>query len=160
MVNAVNLTDGLDGLASTCALTVGAFFTVASIVLEETVFSSFLGACLLGVAMGFLVYNLYPAKIFMGDSGSLYLGALIAGSGVAIGNPFLVLIYGGIFLIEAISVMLQVSYFKLTGGKRIFKMAPLHHHFEKSGFSEMKIVTIFAIANFAFCIVAFIGLIL
>lgn len=160
MVNAVNLTDGLDGLASTCSLTVGAFFIVAGIVLEDTIFSSFLGACLIGVAMGFLVFNLYPAKIFMGDSGSLYLGALVAGSGVAIGNPILVLIYGGVFFIEAISVMLQVAYFKLSGGKRLFKMAPIHHHFEKSGFSEMQIVTIFGITNTIFCAFAFLGLVL
>ena len=157
-VNAVNLTDGLDGLASTCVLTVGAFLTVAGILKLENNAMSFFGAILIGSTLGFLIYNLHPAKIFMGDTGSLYLGSIVVGTSFITDNPLLVVIYGFIFMLEALSDILQVLYFKLTKGKRLFKMAPFHHHLEKSGFSEMKIVAIFGLVNVIFCIVAFLGM--
>ena len=159
VTNAVNLTDGIDGLASTCVLTVGTFFAFVSFVLYDSVSLSFFGAILMGASLGFLFFNLHPAKIFMGDTGSLFFGALVVGVSFAINTPLLVLLYGFVFILEAISVILQVVYFKATKGKRLFKMAPLHHHFEKSGFSEMKVVSIFGIVNALFCIIAFLGII-
>jgi phospho-N-acetylmuramoyl-pentapeptide-transferase len=112
----------------------------------------------MGATLGFLVFNLHPAKIFMGDTGSLFFGAIVVGASFIIGNPLLVVVYGFIFMIEAASDIIQVVYFKLTKGKRLFKMAPLHHHFEKSGFSEMKIVALFGIINVLFCVAAFWGI--
>ena len=156
-VNAVNLTDGIDGLASTCVLTVGAFFTFVGVLKLENIALIFLGSLLMGATLGFLVFNLHPAKIFMGDTGSLFFGAIVVGASFIIGNPLLVVVYGFVFMIEAASDIIQVVYFKLTKGKRLFKMAPLHHHFEKSGFSEMKIVALFGITNVIFCIAAFWG---
>lgn len=158
IVNSVNLTDGLDGLAAAIALTVGLFISFVSFTVFDSLSTTLLGAILLGAAIGFLVFNLYPARIFMGDTGSLFLGAIVVSISFVLNNPLLVLIYGFVFVIEALSDILQVGYFKLSHGKRIFKMAPLHHHFEKSGFSEMKIVTIFTIVNIAFCILAYFGL--
>lgn len=157
VVNAVNLTDGIDGLASTCVLTVGMFFTAVGIRVEESISLSFFGAILIGGTAGFLIYNLHPAKIFMGDTGSLFWGAIVVGASFIFDNPFLVVIYGFIFICEALSDILQVLYFKLSKGKRLLKMAPLHHHLEKSGFSEMKIVSLFGVINAIFCALAFIG---
>ena len=154
-VNAVNLTYGLDGLASTCALTIGLFLAFVAFTLYNSTSLSFLGSSLIGGTIGFLCFNLHPAKIFMGDTGSLFFGGLVVGSSFALGNIFLVFIYGLIFLLEALSVILQVAFFKITKGKRLFKMAPLHHHFERSGLSEMKIVSIFGFASFLFCTIAF-----
>ena len=159
-VNAVNLTDGIDGLASTCVLTVGMFFSVVGITKESSISLSFFGAILIGATVGFLIYNLHPAKIFMGDTGSLFLGAIVVGASFILDNPFLVIIYGFIFICEALSDILQVVYFKLTKGKRLFKMAPLHHHLEKCGFSEMKIVSVFGIINAIFCSIAFVGMVI
>ena len=136
IVNAVNLTDGIDGLASTCVLTVGVFFTFASIIKLESSSLSVFGAILTGSALGFLVYNLHPAKIFMGDTGSLFFGSLVVASSFVLDNPFFVIIYGFVFICEAASDILQVAYFKITKGKRLFKMAPLHHHFQKKGSSN------------------------
>lgn len=155
VTNAVNLTDGLDGLASTCVLSVGAFISFVGLAAIESVALCFFGASLLGAMLGFLIFNFHPAKIFMGDTGSLFLGALVVGISFAINNPLLVLIYGFVFICEALSVVLQVTYFKLTKGKRLFKMAPLHHHFEKSGYSEIKVVYLFGIISVIFCIIAF-----
>ena len=158
VVNAVNLTDGLDGLASTCSLAVGAFISLCGVVIEENTVSSFIGAILIGVPTSFLIFNIHPAKIFMGDTGSLFIGALVVSSAFAMNNPLLVLIFGFPFIFEAVSVMIQVAYFKLTKGKRLFKMAPFHHHLEKCGMNEMKIVSIFGLVSVLFCALALFGL--
>lgn len=132
-VNGVNFTDGLDGLASSVTLIVAVFFTVVSIGLGGGV-EPMTGA-VVGGLMGFLLFNVYPAKIFMGDTGSLALGGFVAGTAYVLEMPLFILLVGLIYLIEVLSVMLQVSYFKATHGKRIFKMAPIHHHFELCGWS-------------------------
>lgn len=154
-VNAVNLTDGIDGLATSIALTVGVLFAAISLFIVQSMEITFFSSTLIGLLLAFLIFNRHPAKIFMGDTGSLFLGAIIVGFSFLIDNVLLVLIYGFVFLIEAISVILQVIIFKVTG-KRILKMAPIHHHFEKKGWSENKIVTIFSIVNLMACILAFI----
>jgi len=158
IVNSVNLTDGLDGLAASVVLTVGLFVTVVGFREISGLSATIIGATLLGSTIGFLTFNLYPARIFMGDTGSLFLGAIVVSVSFLLNNPLLVLVYGFVFVIEALSDILQVAYFKLTRGKRIFKMAPLHHHFEKSGFSEMKIVAIFTVVNAFFCLIAYLCL--
>lgn len=158
VVNSVNLTDGLDGLASSVTLTVGLFITFISFVKTDSAIATLIGAILLGSTIGFLTFNLYPAKIFMGDTGSLFLGAIVVSISFLLNSPLLVFIYGFVFIVEALSDILQVGYFKLTHGKRIFKMAPLHHHFEKSGLSEMKIVVLFTVVNILFCFIAYFGL--
>lgn len=157
IVNSVNLTDGIDGLASTVTFIVAAFFAVAAFRFGawETVFLSALTA---GACLGFLVYNFYPARVFMGDTGSLFLGGLVVGAAFMINNPAIIFIAGLIYLIESASVMIQVTYFKLTGGKRFFKMAPIHHHFEKCGWSEIKIVAVFGVTTAVMCIAAYFGL--
>jgi phospho-N-acetylmuramoyl-pentapeptide-transferase len=157
IINSVNLTDGIDGLASTVTFLVAAFFAVAAFRFGawETVFLSALTA---GACLGFLVYNFYPAKIFMGDTGSLFLGGLAVGAAFMINNPAIILIAGLIYLVESASVIIQVTYFKLTGGKRFFKMSPIHHHFEKSGWSELKIVAVFGVITSVMCIAAYFGL--
>ncbi|MBQ4592801.1 MAG: phospho-N-acetylmuramoyl-pentapeptide-transferase [Clostridia bacterium] len=140
--NAVNLTDGLDGLCSSVTLVVGLFFTAAGYMnglAEPDGDVILLGAVLIGACAGFLVYNFYPARVFMGDTGSLFLGGLVVGGSFMIDNPLLVVVFGIVYIIETASVILQVGYFKLTHGKRLFKMAPIHHHFEKCGWSEIKI---------------------
>jgi len=152
-VNGTNFTDGLDGLASTVTLVVAAFFTAVSLVkgagLEP------ISAAVCGGLMGFPLYNAYPAKIFMGDSGSLALGGFAAGMAYMMQMPLFILLVGLIYLVEVLSVMLQVSYFKATHGKRIFKMAPIHHHFELCGWSETRIVTVFSIVTTVMCLIAF-----
>lgn len=157
IINAVNLTDGVDGLASSVTLAVGAFFAVAAFslgLLPETLLSGItMGSCL-----GFLVYNFYPAKVFMGDTGSLYLGGLVIGMAYMLENPLIIVIVGIIYICEAGSVIIQVSYFKLTHGKRIFKMTPIHHHFEKSGWSELKIVGVFSLVTVIAGAVALLGI--
>ena len=158
VVNSVNLTDGIDGLASGVAFTVGVFFSVINIAYYNDEVVSLFAGLLLGTTLGFLIYNFHPAKIFMGDTGSLYLGALVVAMSFLIDNILLVLIYAFVFVCEAFSDIIQVIYFKLSHGKRLFKMAPLHHHFEKSGWSEIKIVTVFMLVNSALCILAFFGL--
>lgn len=157
MVNSVNLTDGIDGLASAVVFTIGLLVAILSLVYIESYPIMFIGALLIGSSVGFLIYNFYPAKIFMGDTGSLYFGGLIAASPFLIGNLLLVIIYGFVFIAEALSDILQVTYFKITKGKRIFKMAPLHHHFEKCGWSEVKIVIVFSLVNLLFCVIVFMG---
>jgi len=151
-VNAVNLTDGLDGLASGVTLIVGLFLAIVSIFSKKSDMAIFSGA-IVGSCMGFLRYNAYPAMVFMGDTGSLMLGGAIFSIAVMLKQPVLVMIIGGLYIIEAISVMLQVMYYKLTK-KRIFKMAPLHHHFELLGWDEAKVVVVFWIFTIIFCLVA------
>ncbi len=143
--NAVNITDGIDGLCSSVTLVVGLFFTAAGYMnglAEPDGATILLGAVMIGACAGFLVYNFYPARVFMGDTGSLFLGGLVVGGSFMIGNPVIVLVVGLVYVIETASVILQVGYFKLTHGKRLFKMAPIHHHFEKCGWSEIKIVVV------------------
>ncbi|MBP5269631.1 MAG: phospho-N-acetylmuramoyl-pentapeptide-transferase [Clostridia bacterium] len=143
IVNAVNLTDGIDGLASSVSGIYGLLFTFIGAVSGDIPLAA-LSASVFGGTSGFLVYNFYPARILMGDTGSLFLGGTVAGLAFLIGNPLIMLLAGIVFVIEAASVILQVGYFKITHGKRLFKMAPIHHHFEKCGWSEIKIVAVFS----------------
>ena len=138
-VNAVNITDGIDGLSS-----------------SVTVPGVFAGA-LVGGLLGFLCYNHYPAKVFMGDTGSLFLGGAVAALAFAYDMPLILLLVGFVYLCETLSDIIQVTYFKLTHGKRIFKMAPLHHHFEMCGWKETKIVAVFAAVSALFCVLAYLG---
>lgn len=135
IVNCANLTDGIDGLASSVALTIG---SVLFLVLCATAEISVISAAMAGATLGFLFFNVNPAQIFMGDTGSLFLGALVASLAFSLGNPFIAILLGGVYVIEGVSVILQVAFFKLTR-RRIFKMAPLHHHLEKCGLTENRI---------------------
>lgn len=156
MVNSVNLTDGIDGLASTVTLVVMGFFAVVAFdVMSESL--TLISATLIGGMIGFLIYNLHPAKVFMGDTGSLFLGGIVTGCAFLINNPLIIVIAGGIFVLEAASDIIQVGCYKLTH-KRVFKMAPIHHHFEKCGWNEAKIVTVFGGVTLLLCIVAWFGL--
>ncbi len=156
-VNGVNFTDGVDGLVSTVTLPVCAFYVVAG---ETTGIygTSMTAAATMGALFGFLMHNAHPAKIFMGDTGSLALGGFVAASAYMTGTPIFVLMVGFVYWIEILSVMLQVSYFKITKGKRIFRMAPIHHHFELGGWSETKVVTVFASITAALCAIGICGL--
>jgi len=155
-VNAVNLTDGIDGLASGVTLPVMVFFTVTALGKEKFGLAAF-PATLAGGLIGFLFYNFYPAQAFMGDTGSLFLGGAVVGLAFALDIPLVLLLVGLIYIIETLSDILQVSYFKLTHGKRIFKMAPIHHHFEMCGWSEKKIWTVFVLTTVVMCVVAWFG---
>ena len=155
-VNAVNLTDGIDGLASGVTLPVMVFFTVTALGKEKFGLAAF-PATLAGGLIGFLFYNFYPAQVFMGDTGSLFLGGAVVGLAFALDMPLVLLLVGLIYIIETLSDILQVSYFKLTHGKRIFKMAPIHHHFEMCGWSEKKIWTVFVLTTVVMCVVAWFG---
>ena len=151
-VNGTNFTDGLDGLAYSVTLLVAVFFTVVAIGTGST--AAPVCAAVAGALMGFLVFNVYPASVFMGDTGSLALGGFVASTALLLKMPLYILIVGAIYLIEVLSVILQVGYFKITHGKRIFKMAPIHHHFEQSGWSETKVVAVFSIVTALFCLIA------
>lgn len=154
--NGVNFTDGLDGLCSSVTIVVAGFFAVVSI-RENIAITPVIGA-IIGALIGFLVYNVHPAKVFMGDTGSLAIGGFIASLALIMQMPLFIVIVGFIYLIEVVSVMIQVTYFKRTGGKRFFKMAPIHHHYEILGFSETRIVAIFSIITFLLSVIAYIGL--
>ncbi|MCT8976074.1 phospho-N-acetylmuramoyl-pentapeptide-transferase [Clostridium sp. CX1] len=154
--NAVNLTDGLDGLATSVTLLVMTFFALVSLATGHYTLSIFCGV-VAGALLGFLRYNAFPARIFMGDTGSLALGGAVAAVAMILKLPLLVIIVGGIYVAETLSVILQVISFKTTG-KRIFKMSPLHHHFELSGWHETKVVSIFCIVTVVLCLVAFLSL--
>lgn len=154
MTNAVNLTDGLDGLASGVTAFVSLFFAVAGITYGISS-GAYFCAALCGGCLGFLVFNKNPAKIFMGDTGSLALGGGLAAAAIVMKLELLLPVVGLIYVIEALSVILQVGYFKLTGGKRIFKMAPIHHHFEKCGFKEVQVVIAFWIFAIICCFIGF-----
>jgi phospho-N-acetylmuramoyl-pentapeptide-transferase len=156
VTNAVNLTDGLDGLATTVTLLVMAFFSVVSFISGHYTLSIFCGV-VAGALLGFLKFNAFPAQVFMGDTGSLALGGAVAAVAMMLKLPLIIIIVGGIYLIEALSVVLQVGSFKLTK-KRIFKMAPIHHHFELSGWHETKVVSIFCIVTVILCLVAFLSI--
>ena len=155
-VNSVNLTDGLDGLASFITLAVSAFFVIIA---KKMGYEGAAVACaaLAGGLIGFLIYNIYPAKVFMGDMGSLFLGGFISAFAVRYGLELVLIICGGVFVMETLSVIMQVTSFKLTG-KRIFKMSPLHHHFEMCGFKETKIVALFTFVTVILCAVAYLGM--
>lgn len=155
-VNAVNLTDGIDGLASGVTLPIMIFFVMTGIVMQNMAVS-LLAASIAGGLSAFLIYNFNPAKVFMGDTGSLFLGGIVAGLAFAIDIPLILILVGFIYIIETLSDIIQVLYFKKTGGKRFFKMAPIHHHFEMSGYSEKKIVFIFTSITVFMCIIAYIG---
>ena len=157
VVNSVNLIDGIDGLNSTVTFVVGAYFTVTAFIIGS-IQSAMLAAMLIGGCLGFLVYNFYPAKLFMGDTGSLFLGGIVIGLAFMVDNPLIIVVAGLIYIIESLSSMIQVGYFKLTHGKRFFKMAPIHHHFEKCGWSELKIVGMFSLFTFVMCVIAYFGI--
>ncbi|WP_138202576.1 phospho-N-acetylmuramoyl-pentapeptide-transferase [Haloimpatiens lingqiaonensis] len=154
--NAVNLTDGLDGLASSVTLLVMTFFALVSFAMGEYKIAIFC-ATTAGALLGFLRYNAFPAAVFMGDTGSLALGGAVAAVAMMLKLPLIVLIVGGIYVLEALSVIIQVTSFKLTG-KRVFKMSPIHHHFELSGWHETKVVSMFSIITTILCLVAFLSL--
>ncbi len=154
VVNSVNLTDGIDGLASSETFVAGAFFALCAFAVGSL--SAVIGsAAAVGAALGFLIYNFYPARVFMGDTGSLFFGGLLVGLAYTLENPLIILCFGCMFIAETLSVMLQVSFFKLTK-KRIFKMSPIHHHFEMCGWKETKIVGIFCLIALIFSSISFI----
>lgn len=155
-VNAVNITDGLDGLSTSVSIPVALFFVSAATWWGYTQLGIFAGA-LLGGLLAFLLYNAHPAKVFMGDTGSLFLGGAVAGLAFAFDMPLILLLVGIIYIIETLSDIIQIIFFKLTHGKRIFKMAPIHHHFEMCGWSEIKIVTVFTAVSTLFCALALLG---
>lgn len=154
--NGVNLTDGLDGLNSSVTVLVATFFTVVALG-EGSGIAPVTGA-VAGGLLGFLLFNVYPAKVFMGDTGSLALGGFVAVSAFVLHMPLIILLVGFIYVVEVCSVVLQVTYFKATGGKRLFKMAPIHHHFELCGWSETRIVAVFSIVTALLCLVAYLGI--
>ena len=156
MVNALNLTDGVDGLLGSTGAVMGAYFLLFGVAGKNGTYW-LCGLFLLGACLGFLLFNAHPAKIFMGDTGSLFLGGLVAGAGLVGGRAPEVLVAGGVFVLEAASVALQVVYFKCTHGKRLFKMAPLHHHFEKSGMGENAVVALFSLLGVCFAALALWG---
>lgn len=151
-VNGTNFTDGLDGLASSVTVMVATFFSVVAIGTESGIEP--ITCAVVGALLGFLLFNVHPASVFMGDTGSLALGGFVAGTAYMLQMPIFIIIVGAIYLIEVLSVMLQVSYFKITKGKRIFKMAPIHHHFELCGWSETKVVAVFSIVTALLSLVA------
>ena len=154
-VNGTNFTDGLDGLASSVTVLVATFFTVVAIGTNSGIEP--ITCAVVGALLGFLLFNVHPASVFMGDTGSLALGGFVAASAYMMQMPIFIAIVGFIYLLEVGSVMLQVSYFKMTGGKRIFKMAPIHHHFELCGWSETRVVAVFSIVTALLCLVALMG---
>ncbi|MBQ7415891.1 MAG: phospho-N-acetylmuramoyl-pentapeptide-transferase [Oscillospiraceae bacterium] len=157
-VNAVNLTDGVDGLCGSVTVPVMVFFTAAA-VLNNKLDVALLPACLVGGLISYLFYNWHPAKVFMGDTGSLFLGGVICGLAFALNMPLILVLIGLVYIVETLSVILQVSYFKITKGKRLFKMSPIHHHFEMCGWKEVKICLVFSAVSTAMCVIAWLGII-
>ena len=162
MVNSVNLTDGIDGLAASITLIVAVFFSICAFwlyptspILSESL--TLITGALIGGMIGFLIYNLHPAKVFMGDTGSLFLGGILTGAAFLINNPLIIVIAGGVFVMEALSDIIQVASCKIRK-KRVFKMAPIHHHFERCGWKEGKIVGVFSLVTVILCVVAWFGL--
>lgn len=156
-VNSVNLTDGVDGLSSSVTLPVMVFFTAASVALGEYDLA-LLPASLIGGLIAYLTYNWHPAKVFMGDTGSLFLGGVVCAMAFALEMPLILILVGFVYICETMSDILQISYFKLTHGKRLFKMAPIHHHFEMCGWKEERIVLSFAGVSAIMCILAWFGI--
>jgi phospho-N-acetylmuramoyl-pentapeptide-transferase len=153
----VNLTDGVDGLCGSVTVPVMVFFAAAAIAMGKFEVA-LLPACLIGGLVGYLFYNWHPAKVFMGDTGSLFLGGIVCGLAFALNMPLILLLVGLVYIMETLSVILQVGYFKLTHGKRIFKMAPIHHHFEMCGWREVKIVFVFSALSAVMCGLAWLGI--
>ncbi len=151
-VNGTNFTDGLDGLASSVTVLVATFFTVVAVGTKSGIEP--VTCAVVGALLGFLLFNVYPASVFMGDTGSLALGGFVASTAYMLQMPIFIVIVGMIYLVEVLSVMIQVTYFKKTGGKRIFKMAPIHHHFELCGWSETRVVAVFSIITAILCLIA------
>ena len=158
VTNAVNLTDGLDGLASSVTAVCGVGYLVIAVIIDFTLTAS-VSAALLGGVMAFLVYNAYPAKVFMGDTGSMFLGGMVVMLAFTLKDPGLIILMAGLYILEALSVMLQVFWYKLTH-KRIFLMSPIHHHYEKKGLKEPQIVTMFSAVELVFVIAAVVSVIL
>ncbi len=154
-VNGANFTDGVDGLASSVTVLIATFFTVVAIGTGSGLEP--ITCAVVGALLGFLLFNVYPASVFMGDTGSLALGGFVASTAYMMQMPIFILIVGIIYWVELLSVMIQVTYFKKTGGKRIFRMAPIHHHFELGGWSETRVVAVFSIVTAIFCLVALMG---
>ncbi|MCR5419897.1 MAG: phospho-N-acetylmuramoyl-pentapeptide-transferase [Lachnospiraceae bacterium] len=154
-VNGSNFTDGLDGLASSVTAAIAAFFGIVAFINGEGV--AVAAMALLGSLLGFLLYNVHPASVFMGDTGSLALGGFVVAMAYMLKMPIFILIVAFIYLAEVLSVIIQVGYFKISGGKRIFKMAPIHHHFELCGWSETRVVAVFTIITILLCIVGYIA---
>lgn len=152
IVNSANLTDGIDGLVSSVSLIIMAFFAFCAFRLGSEGLGVISGAAM-GGCLGFLVYNFHPARVFMGDTGSLFLGGITVGAAFMMGSPLIIVLAGLIFIIEAMSDIIQVLYYKKTK-KRFFKMAPIHHHFEKCGWSEVKVVTVFTLFTLVMCLIA------
>lgn len=155
--NSSNLTDGLDGLASSVGSIVSLFFAVACSSLAGHVDGGIISGALAGGLLGFLIYNAYPARVFMGDTGSLYIGGLIGAVAISAGLELFIIISAFIFLFEALSVIIQVAVFKKTK-KRVFKMAPVHHHFEMCGWKETKVVAVFALVTLLLCVISYLAL--
>lgn len=154
--NGVNFTDGVDGLCSSVTILVATFFGVVSICMGNNIAP--IAGAVIGALMGFLMFNVHPAKVFMGDTGSLALGGFVAATALVMKMPLFIIIVGLIYLVEMLSVIIQVTYFKLTHGKRVFKMAPIHHHFELCGWSETQVVGIFTVVTAIMCILGFLAL--
>ena len=156
-VNAVNLTDGVDGLCASVTVPVMVFFTAAGVCMNKFDLA-LLPAALTGGLIAYLFYNWHPAKVFMGDTGSLFLGGIVCGLAFALDMPLVLILVGFVYLMETLSVILQVGYFKLTHGKRLFKMSPIHHHFEMCGWKEEKICLVFTTVTALMCLVAWLGI--
>lgn len=154
-VNGTNFTDGLDGLASSVTVLVATFFSVVAIGTGSGIEP--VTCAVVGALLGFLLFNVYPASVFMGDTGSLALGGFVAAAAYMMQMPLFLVIVGFIYMIEVLSVIIQVTYFKMSGGKRIFKMAPIHHHFELCGWAETRVVAVFSIVTALLCLVALMG---
>jgi len=154
-VNGANFTDGLDGLASSVTVLIATFFTVVAIGTNSGIEP--ITCAVVGALLGFLLFNVHPASVFMGDTGSLALGGFVASTAYMMQMPIFILIVAMVYWIEILSVMIQVLYFKKTGGKRFFRMAPIHHHFELCGWSETKVVAVFSIFTAILCLIALMG---
>lgn len=157
-VNAVNLTDGIDGLATGVTMPVMLFFGMVALRMQDDAVAKF-SLALFGGLTAFLCYNFHPARVFMGDTGSLFLGAAVCGAAFALDMPLILIVVGLVYIVETVSVIIQVTYFKLTHGKRVFRMTPIHHHFEMGGWSEVKIFTVFTLLTVALCILAWFGIV-
>ena len=155
-VNGVNFTDGLDGLAASVTIMVATFFSVVAVGTGSGIEP--ITCAVVGALMGFLLFNVFPARVFMGDTGSLALGGFVAGTAYMLQMPLFLLLVGLIYMVEVLSVIIQVTYFKKTGGKRIFKMAPIHHHFELCGWSETRVVAVFSIITAILCMIGLLAL--
>lgn len=155
--NAVNITDGVDGLCGSVTLPVMIFFTAAAFAMGKYDLA-ILPASLVGGLVAYLFFNWHPAKVFMGDTGSLFLGGVVCAMAFALDMPLILIVVGLVYIIETLSVILQVGYFKLTHGKRIFKMSPIHHHFEMCGWNEVKIVLVFTAVSALMCVIAWLGI--